>query len=183
MKQKRVTHIKLECAEWHIKVEFCICRPITAVSPCCRGQWVWGGRSGATSQTTATNPQETDRYDNSSKGLLNYKIRSHLILTVVGTRGFPSSCFVTHEDSVAKPGFPSCHSQSDWPVSGSCLLFLVTQKKTTARPRVLSSLSLTQAQAAIPWIPVSNSFCVVLEPDWCFDCLSYASFQAGSLWL
>lgn len=168
MEQNRVTHIKLWYTEWHIKVEFHICRPITAISPCSRGQWVWRGERDTTSQTTAPNPQETNRYDNSSTALHNYKIRSNLIWTVVGTWGFPSSCFVTN-NIMTRSSFPSSYlvihnetvvslrllsfcpiTQKEIMARSKFLSFLITQKKTVSIPRVLSSCLTCQGTVAMP---------------------------------
>lgn len=168
-RNKTVTHIKLWYTEWYIKVEFCTCRPITAISPCSRGQRVWGGERGTTPQTTAPNPQETNRYDNSSAALPNYKIRSNLIWTVVGTWGFPSSCSVTN-NIMTRASFPSSylviHSEtmvslrllSSCPISQKEIMarskflssFFITQTETVSISRVLSSCLMRQGIVAMP---------------------------------
>jgi hypothetical protein len=131
MEQNRVTHIKLWYKEWHIKVEFCTCRLITAISPCSRGQPVWGGEGGTTPQTTAPIPQETNRYDNSSAALHNYKIRYNLIWTVVSTWGVSLSCFVTN-NIMTRSSFLS--------------FYLVIHNGIIVSLRLLSSCPITQKE-------------------------------------
>jgi hypothetical protein len=149
MEQNGVTHIKLWYTEWHIKVELCTCRPITAISTCSRGQRVWRGERGTTPQTTAPNPQETIRYNNSSAALHNYNIRSNFIWFVVGTWGFPSSCFVTN-NIMTRSSFLSSylviHSETivSLRLLSSCP---ITQKEIMARSRFLSSFLITQKEA------------------------------------
>ena len=66
-----------------------------------------------------------------------------------------ASHLVTHKDTMAKPSFPSCHTQRHY---------------CQAHIPVFLSHSLR------PWIPVSNSsFSVVLEPDSGPHCVGYAS--------
>jgi hypothetical protein len=199
MEQNRVTHIKLWYTEWHIKVEFCTCRPITAISPCSRGQRVWGGERGTTLQTTAPNPQETNRYDNSSTALHNYKIRFNLIWTVVAMWGFPSSCFVTN-NIMTRSSFrllilsftmklwsvlgsclfvPSLRKKL-WPGADSYLLFLLLRKRLCLYEvfclLVLHARGQWPCPGSYPLVPVCNtSFSVVLEPDLGLDHLSRAS--------
>ena len=158
MEQNRVTHIKLWYTEWHIKVELCTCRPITAISPCSRGQRIRGGERGTTPQTTAPDPQEANRYDNTSAAPHHYKIWSNLIWTVVGTWGFPSSCFVTnniitrssflssylviHSETMVSLRFlSSCPitEKEIWPRSRFLSSLLIIQKETVSIPRVLPS--------------------------------------------
>ena len=163
MEQNRVTHIKLWYTEWRIKVEFCTCRPITAISPCSRGQRVWGGERGTTPQTTAPNPQETNRYDNSWTALHNYTIRSNLIWTAVGTWGFPSSCFVTN-NIMTRFSFPSSYLviRNETMVSLRLLSFCtITQKEIMARCRFLSSFLITQKETVS--IPRVLSSCLMHE--------------------
>jgi len=169
MERNRVTHIKLWYTKWHIKVEFCVCRPITAISPCSRGQRVWGGEGGTSPQTTAPNPQETNRYDNSSAALHNYKIKSNLIWTVVNTWRVSSSCFVTNNIMIRSSFLSfylvvhngtivSLRLLSSCPITQKEIMarfrflssFLITQEETMSIPRVLSSCLKCQGTVAMP---------------------------------